>query len=170
MQVFTFMIKTIRTSPANSDFTEMVKQLDAELAITDGEEHAFYDQFNKTDSIQHVVVAYENEKAVACGALKQYESRVMEVKRMFTEPRARGKGYAGKVLAELETWARELGNVKCILETGVRQPHAIATYKKNGYRLMPNYGQYAKAENSLCFCKDLTDEKNKNYVSKDQDL
>lgn len=152
------MIEIIRTSPVNADFAEMTEDLDAELAITDGEEHAFYDQFNKTDSIRHVVVAYESGKPVTCGALKQYKPGVMEIKRMFTFPSARGKGYAGKVLAELETWAAELGNVKCILETGTRQPDAIATYKKNGYRLIPNYGQYAQAENSLCFCKEITDE------------
>jgi len=53
----------------------------------------------------------------------------------------------------LERWAAELSYEKCILETGKKQPEAIALYKKNGYKLIPNYGQYAEIENSLCFEK-----------------
>ncbi|MDT0641257.1 GNAT family N-acetyltransferase [Zunongwangia sp. F363] len=79
----------------------------------------------------------------------------MEIKRMFTLSLFRGRGFAGKVLKELETWAAELNYSKCILETGVRQPEAIALYKKSGYRIIPNYGQYAGIENSVCFQKDL---------------
>jgi hypothetical protein len=41
------------------------------------------------------------------------------------------------------------------LETGKRQPEAIGLYKKNGYKLIPNYGQYAEVENSVCFEKEL---------------
>ena len=55
----------------------------------------------------------------------------------------------------LEKWARELSCTRCILETGKRQPEAIGLYKRNGYRLIPNYGQYAAVENSVCFEKEL---------------
>jgi GNAT superfamily N-acetyltransferase len=57
------------------------------------------------------------------------------------------------ILAELEKWAGELSCTKCILETGKRQPDAIGLYKKNGYKPVPNYGQYAGVENSVCFEK-----------------
>ena len=77
----------------------------------------------------------------------------MEVKRMYTLPDFRGKGIATIVLQELEKWAKELRMEKCMLETGKRQPEAIALYTKNGYRLIPNYGQYAGVENSVCFEK-----------------
>jgi GNAT superfamily N-acetyltransferase len=79
----------------------------------------------------------------------------MEVKRMFTLPECRGKGVATKVLDELEKWATELGYKKCILETGKRQPEAIALYKKNGYKRISNYGQYVAMENSVCFEKEM---------------
>jgi putative acetyltransferase len=55
----------------------------------------------------------------------------------------------------LETWASELSFEKCILETGKRQPEAIRLYEKNGYKRIPNYGQYAQIENSVCFEKDF---------------
>ena len=147
-------MKLIRTDSNHPDFVELVKQLDADLAIRDGDDHAFYDQFNKLDAIKHTVVAYnEANRAVGCGAIKQFETGIMEVKRMFVPLEERGKGIAGEILRELEIWAKELGNDKCILETGIKQPEAISLYKKSGYRFIDNYGQYAGVENSVCFAK-----------------
>ncbi|SRX54453.1 GNAT family N-acetyltransferase [Aequorivita sp. CIP111184] len=148
------MIQLKRTDSTNKDFIELVKHLDADLAIRDGEDHPFYDQFNKLDSIKYTVVAYnESNCAVGCGAIKQFELNVMEVKRMFVPLDQRGKGIALKILQELETWAMELDNKKCILETGIKQPEAISLYKKSGYKFMDNYGQYAGVEKSVCFEK-----------------
>ena len=67
----------------------------------------------------------------------------------------RGKGIASRILNELENWASELRYDKCILETGKRQPEAISLYQRNGYKLIPNYGQYAGVENSVCFEKQI---------------
>ena len=149
------MIRLIRTDSDNQDFIELIKHLDADLAERDGDEHSFYDQFNKVGKIKYVVIAYENDKPISCGGLKAYSSNTLEIKRMYTNPEWRGKGIATRILAELETWAAELSFAKCILETGKRQPEAIGLYKKNGYKRIPNYGQYAEIENSLCFEKEV---------------
>ncbi|MXV53312.1 GNAT family N-acetyltransferase [Pedobacter sp. HMF7647] len=146
----------LRTDSNNPDFVSLVRELDADLAIRDGDEHAFYSQFNKIDLIKHVVVAYEDAVPLACGAIKQFDDASMEVKRMYTSPGYRSQGVASKVLGELEKWAAELAYKKCVLETGVRQPEAIALYKKNGYQVIENYGQYAGVENSVCFEKKLS--------------
>lgn len=148
------MIKLIRTDSYNRDFIELVKYLDADLAEKNGGDHSFYAQFNKIDKIKHVVVAYENDKAVGCGAMKEYSPDTMEIKRMYTSPEKRGQGIATGILAELETWATELDYGKCVLETGKRQPAAIELYQKNGYKITPNYGQYVGIENSVCFEKE----------------
>ncbi len=147
------MYKLIRTNSDNADFQSLVRELDIDLAIRDGEDHAFFAQFNKIAAIKYVVVAYQNETAVGCGAIKEYEAQMMEVKRMYVLPEKRGKGIASLVLKELENWAKELGYPKCILETGEKQPEAIALYKKNHYQVIPNYGQYADVESSVCFEK-----------------
>ena len=149
------MIKVTRTNSANPDFTALVKQLDAFLAEIDGEEHAFYNQLNTTANMKTVVVAYEGEMPVACGAIREFDAQSMEVKRMYTLPSHRGKGIAKLVLQDLEKWASELGYEKCILETGRRQPEAIALYEKSGYQSIPNYGKYLNVENSVCFAKEL---------------
>jgi putative acetyltransferase len=149
------MMHIVRTDSDNHDFVELVKLLDADLAQRDGDDHAFYAQFNKIDSIKHVVLAYEDGKPMGCGAIKEYGPDTAEIKRMYVPPRCRKKGIASAVLSELEKWAVELSFRRCILETGKRQPEAIGLYRKSGYAVIPNYGQYAGTENSVCFAKNL---------------
>ena len=149
------MIRTVRTNSKNEDFIQLVSLLDKLLAEMDGREHDFYNQFNKIDNIQYVVVAYHGDLPAACGAIKEFDQDAMEVKRMFTCEDFRGKGFASLVLKELENWAAELGYSKCILETGKRLPEAVRLYQKKAYELIPNYGQYIGIENSICFEKRL---------------
>ena len=99
------------------------------------------------------MVAFDGDRYVGCGAMKEFDPTAMEVKRMFTLPEYRGRGVAQKVLMELEQWALALGYVRCVLETGKRQPEAIALYTRAGYQITENYGQYKGMENSVCFEK-----------------
>jgi putative acetyltransferase len=127
----------------------------AYLAITDEDEHDFYNQFNSSNTVKHVIVIYENQVAIGCGAIKLYEENKWEIKRMYIEPSLRGQGLASQLLKELEKWANELGVKTLILETGKRQIEAVALYHKNAYLLMPNFGQYIGIENSVCFRKEI---------------
>jgi GNAT superfamily N-acetyltransferase len=147
------MATLVRTNSDNADFRELIVLLDADLQIRDGDEHSFYAQFNKIDKIRHVVVAYENEQAVGCGAFKEYSAGAAEIKRMFVRPENRGRGIAGRILTELENWAKEFNFAECILETGVKQPEAIRLYQKSGYETILCYGQYLNVENSVCMKK-----------------
>lgn len=147
------MLRIIKTGAENPDFIQLVKQLDADLAERDGKEHLFYDQYNRIDGIKYVVVAYEMENPVGCGAIKAYGPDTMEIKRMFVVPQSRRQGVAGNILSALENWAATLSFERCILETGKNQPEAIALYLKSGYNVISNYGQYANVENSICFEK-----------------
>ena len=151
------MIHCIRTNSENKYFQELVRELDADLSIRDGEDHSFYSQFNKIDKIKYAIVAFDNEIPVGCGAIKEHSKDTMEVKRMYVYLNRRGQGIATKILKELELWAFELRYTKCLLETGKKQPEAIELYQKNGYGIIPNYGQYENVENSMCFEKMLTD-------------
>jgi GNAT superfamily N-acetyltransferase len=149
------MIILKRTSSDDTDFRSLVDLLDRDLAIRDGDEHSFYAQFNKVDSIKNVLVAYLNNMPVGCGAFKEYEATVVEIKRMFVLSEYRGKRIAAEILSELERWAAALNYKVCILETGKKQPEAIRLYERSGYTLIPNYGQYANVENSVCMRKEM---------------
>jgi GNAT superfamily N-acetyltransferase len=144
-----------RTNSDDIDFKNLVVLLDQDLKIRDGEDHSFYNQFNKTDKIKHVIVFYENDIAAGCGAFREKESDSVEIKRMFVHPDYRKKGIASQVLAELEIWATELNYPYTVLETGKKQPEAIALYQKLGYTIIPNYPPYEKMDNSVCMKKTL---------------
>ena len=143
------------TTSEDEAFRELVAELDAELTRRDGAEHAFYHQFNGLAGLDRAVVVYLGGNAAGCGALKVFDRDALEVKRMYTRPEYRGRGVAGLVLGNLEQWAAADGFARCVLETGRRQPEAIALYEKHGFRRIPNFGPYAGVENSLCFEKRL---------------
>lgn len=149
------MTTIIKTNSTNLDFHLLVKELDAYLKTTDGDDHDFYNQYNGLEEIKYVMVGYVDEKPIACGAIKKRDTNTVELKRMYVKPKKRGSGIARQILTSLEEWAKEIGFEKCILETGERQVEAVKFYKKSGYQRIPNYGQYKKMENSICFEKTL---------------
>ena len=149
------MVEIFRTVSNNSDFQFLVSLLDHFQQILDGEEHSFYAQFNKIDTLSEVLVAYIEGIPVASGALRSYNNSTVEIKRMFVKPEYRGRGIAMLILKELESWAKELNFSTCILETGKKQIEAISLYKKAGYMQITSYGQYKNVENSVCMKKEI---------------
>lgn len=149
------MITYTKVSSNDADFQKLVKELDKYLAVINGTENDFFAQYNKIDKIDHVIMAYEGDMPVGCGAIKEYEKDAMEVKRMFVPVEMRGKGIASGVLHGLEKWAMELNYSKTVLETSKQLTAAIALYKKSAYQIIPNYGQYKNVATSICFEKVL---------------
>lgn len=136
-------------------FRKLVAELDAFLAAFDGPDHAMYSGFNKVDSVKGAVVAFLREEPVGCGAFRQFEGGLGEVKRMYVLPRLRGRGVARAVLAEIEAWARELGIERLQLETGAELAGARKLYEGRGYEYIPNYEPYVGLDRSVCLAKDL---------------
>lgn len=149
------MIIIKRFNKPSEDFINLVQELDAGLAITDGADHSFYNQFNGIENLRNIVVAYKDEKPVGCGAFKNLENKVVEIKRMFVPTEFRGNGIATLILIELESWAKEIGKNKLVLETGKKQVEALIVYPKYGFKIIENYGQYVGVENSICFGKPI---------------
>ena len=101
------------------------------------------------------VVARLDGQPVGCGAIRPHEPGVAEVKRMYVEPAARGLGVGRRILRELESVAGALGYVVVRLETGVKQPAAVALYERAGYQRIERYGIYAEDPLSICMEKRL---------------
>lgn len=137
------------------DFVKLVKLLNQSLKITDGDLHEYYNQYNHTDTLDCVIVAYYNDEAIACGAFRSYDDYTVEIKRMYVVENQRGKGVASSLLRALELNAADFGFTSTVLETGVWMHDAIALYKKNGYQVIPNYDQYAGMDSSVCFGKSI---------------
>ncbi|WP_430412351.1 GNAT family N-acetyltransferase [Kordia sp.] len=146
-------IQIKRTNSKDKGFISLVKELDAFLTIKNGESDDFFSQFNGLENLDNVIVMYTNEIPIGCGAIKQYNTTTVEIKRMYIQENYQGKNLGIIILDALETWATELGNTRCILETGTMLPEAIRFYEKNNYQRIPNYDQYIGVAESVCFEK-----------------
>jgi GNAT superfamily N-acetyltransferase len=101
------------------------------------------------------MVGYLDGVPVACGGWRAHEDGSAEMKRMYVSPSARGRGLARAVLAELELTAKRAGHLRLILETGRKQPEAVALYRSSGYTDVPKFGFYADAPESIHLGKTL---------------
>jgi ribosomal protein S18 acetylase RimI-like enzyme len=108
------------------------------------------------------LLVYLEGRAVACGGWRvhdgdepDFEDGDTEIKRMYVAPDARGRGLARALLAELEHTAALAGRKRVVLETGQRQPEAIALYRSSGYREIAKFGVYRQDPDSVCFAKEI---------------
>ena len=72
-------------------------------------------------------------RPVGCVGLRVLAPARVEVKHLYVEPAARRRGTASALMAALEAEAARRG-AEIVLETGTRQPEAIALYEARGYR------------------------------------
>ena len=143
-----------RVDVADPGYRELVRQLDAYLAVTDGADHDFYHRYNGSYSLDVVLLVRDAAgEPLACGALRYLYAERAEVKRMFVAPPARGRGLGTRVLRALEEGARSDGRRELILEPGVRQTEAVRLYERAGYRRIANYPPYERMPESLCFAR-----------------
>jgi len=145
------------TDGHNKDFIELCHGLDEFLnELVGGEENrAEYIQYNKLDDIHDVVIAYDNDIPVGSASFKKYDDENAEVKRVFVKEEYRGQGISNELMKMLEQRAREKGFKYFILESGEPLVSAMALYRKIGYKVIPNYGQYVNMEESICMKKKL---------------
>jgi len=110
--------------------------------------------FNPTEELvprSAFVIARRDDQPVGCGALRPIDSQSVEIKRMFVTAAARRLGIAWQILTELERLAAEFGYRVMRLETGNRQPGAIALYERYGFYRIAPYGKYVGDPVSVCF-------------------
>jgi GNAT superfamily N-acetyltransferase len=100
------------------------------------------------------LVAVDDGELIGCAGWRT-RGDAAELKRMYTAPQARGRGVARRVLAAVEESARCAGRTRVVLETGDRQPEAVALYTSAGYTRIANFGYYRDHPGVLSFGRDL---------------
>lgn len=103
----------------------------------------------------YVGVAYLDGRPAGHIALRRLGAE-FEVKRTFVDPGFRGAGVGYALLDAVEQAAREAGARRVVLQTGDRQPEAVALYTKAGYSRIPIFAPYEALTYSRCFEKQLT--------------
>ena len=140
------------------DAQRLITALDAGLA----ELYPPEQRFGPNLKAQHLeggrgafLVARDSGRAVGCGAIRLNDARTAEVKRMYVEPKQRGKGVGKAILASLEAAAQKIGAQRLVLETGSHSPDALALYRGAGFTEIDCWGEYATSPTSVCLEKKL---------------
>lgn len=146
-----------RTDGGNADFVENCRLLDLDLDRRVGKriKREKYKKFNGLDEIREAIVVYENEQAIGGGAIRRYDDKIAELKRVFVRTEYQGRGIGSRLVFLLMEWAMELGYERMILETGELLAESCAVYRKLGFSVIENYGPYADMPESLCMAKNL---------------
>jgi putative acetyltransferase len=136
----------------------LIEALNAELSSRyheEGANHFRLDAEEVVDGRGTFLIASVAGQPVGCGAVRRIEERTAEIKRMYVNPPERSRGVGRALLAALEAEARALGMARLVLETGIRQPEAIALYERAGFSRIVPFGEYVGSPVSVCMAKDL---------------
>ena len=148
-----------RSTLASLDATRLIAALNAELKATfpePGATHFSLDGAQIDSGDGAFLIAYADDVAVGCGAVRRLDDATGELKRMYVHPSVRGKGIGRALVAALESEARRIGVTRVVLETGTRLAPAIKLYEGMGYVRIPLFGEYLSSpDTSLCFGKSL---------------
>lgn len=155
-------VEIVRVGYGHPDALQLIEDVQAEYVVRyGGRDETPLDplMFEPPDGCFYV--GYRDGEAVATGAWRRStvaalgSDQTAEIKRMYVAPCARGTGLGRRMLAHLETSAAEHGAEVVILETGVRQPEAIAMYETSGYTPIPGFGHYKDGPLSRCYARRL---------------
>lgn len=142
----------IRSAPAMA----LIAALNAELTgryPEAGANHFRLDPEEVADGRGAFLIASRSAMPIGCGAVRRIDERQAEIKRMYVSPAERGHGVGRALLAALEAEARRLGVSRLALETGARQPEAIALYQRAGFSRIAPFGEYVGSPLSVCMAK-----------------
>ena len=141
----------------DGDLLALVAELDLFVHAGWGETAERYKQYHVLSGMACAVVAYIDGKPAGCGCWRAYDAVTAEIKRMYVRPAYRRQGVACAVMEAVERHAAKSGCHRAVLETGADMPEALAFYKKNGYRVVPNYGDFIGDEICVCMEKPISD-------------
>jgi len=150
------MLKVSRETPRQHDVVTLIRQSDALMqSLYPAESNHLVDIDSLAEPGVHFFVARENGRALGCGSFVLGADGRAEMKRVFVDPTARGKGVARAIMDVLEREAASHGVTLMQLETGIKQPEAIALYRKFGYVERGPFGTYKPDPLSLFMEKQL---------------
>ena len=151
-------VQVQQESPRTAEATRLLEGAATELMRRYGRCTPFPVERVEVARAAFLVARDTDGNAVGCVVLRPFEEApetTVEIKRMFVDADARGKGIGASLMQAIDEQARALGYTSIVLETGIYQPEAIRLYERHGYRRIPCWGEYADNPRSLCYEKRL---------------
>jgi putative acetyltransferase len=139
----------------DAHFLALIQALDHYLATINGSANDFFVPLNTVQILDNCVVAYINDEAVGCGALKKIDNNTFELKRFYVKEPYRRLGIASKILDYLESFTQQNNGQYIRLETSKRMLNAVNFYHVHGFEIIPNFEPYVGIDDSVCFEKVL---------------
>ena len=141
-------------NPDDEKVLAITEELSENLYLRFGSDgkNSFQDWENENSKFVFVI-AEINSEIVGCGAIRPIDQNIGEVKRMYAK--YPGKKIGQTILGFLENEAVNLGYTNLVLETRVKNESAVHFYKKQGYKVIPNYGKYIDRPEAICLEKSL---------------
>ncbi len=145
--------KIINLPADSTEISEMSASLHADLELRYGK--GSIEEFIEENKHMMIFFAAADEENIvaACGALKHFDNRTAEIKRMYVKDDYRGRGLSKLILRELEDTALRMDYSRIVLETGLKQPEAMSLYEKFGYTKIKPYGRHKDDPDSICYEK-----------------
>ena len=148
-----YPLKIETADPIGETARELVHALCAEMSERYGSPPSPFSLSEAAAPRTVFLVARLAGQPVGCGALRQFDDRTAEIKRMYVAPAGRRRGIARRILIELEWHAMELGYQSIRMETGIQQPEAQRLYESLSYQHIAAFGPYVGNPTSVCYEK-----------------
>ena len=136
-------------------FLKLVDELDAGYYERIGDELSKYDSYNEFKNTHVVILALDNDTAVACASYRVFDNDSVEFKRVFVKKEYRKRGIAYNLIVQLEKSVIERNFRYSYIVTGKNNHAAIGLYKKLNYELIDNFGQFGDDDRVVCMRKEF---------------
>jgi len=147
------VIRILRVEYDNPDAAALIEEVQREYVLRyGGRDRSPVNPAEFVPPSGLFLVGYVDGEGIACGGWRSHGTDA-ELKRMYVRENARRGGLAREMLAELERTATAAGHHRMILETGSKQPEAVALYRSAGYADITPFGYYMNAPLSIHLAK-----------------
>ena len=146
---------TIFIDEKDERFLKLVEELDRGYYERIGDELSKYDSYNEFKNSHVVILALDNDIAVACASYRVFDNETVEFKRVYVRKEYRKREIAYNLIVQLEKSVIKNGFRHSYIVTGKNNQPARKLYEKLNYAPIDNFGQFRDDDTVICMKKEF---------------